>query len=73
MPHVEIEAAAIKEETAVARRFLVIPVMQIDGAGLRLPKQEIFHPDRPGISMSAPVFSADEATIFRFDSGDAIH
>ena len=73
VPHVEIEAAAIQEEATVARRFLVVPVMQIDGARLCLPEEEIFYFDRPGVGMPASVFSADEATVFRFDSGDAIH
>ncbi len=49
VPHVEIEAAAVQEEAAIAGRFLVIAIMQIDGACLRLAEKEIFHPDRPGI------------------------
>jgi len=73
MTHIEIEAAAIKEETTVARRFLIIPVMQIDRASLVLAEEEIFYFYRPGVGMSAPVLAGDEATIFRFDPSDAIH
>src|SRR5947207_9362717 len=71
--HVEIEAAAIQEETTVARRFLIIPVMEIDRAGFLLPEKKIFDLYRPGVGMHTPVFSTDKATIFCFDSGDAIH
>ena len=36
VPHVEIEPAAVEEKAAVARRFLVVAVMQIDRARRRL-------------------------------------
>ena len=71
--HVEIKAASVEEKAAVAGRFLVVPVVQIHGAGLRFSKQEVLHFDRPGVGMPAAFLSADEATVFRFDPGDAIH
>ena len=36
VPHVQIEAAPVEEEPAVARRFLVIAVMKVDAADVRL-------------------------------------
>ena len=71
--HVEIEPAAVEEETAVARRLFVIAVMKIDRAGLRFAEQIILHPHRPGIGVGAAFIAADEAAVFGFDAGDAIH
>ena len=49
MPHVEIEAAAIPQKTAVARRLLVVAIVQVNRADARLAKGVIFHADRPRV------------------------
>jgi hypothetical protein len=71
--HIEIEPAAVEQETAIAGRFLVIPIMQVDRADLSFSKKEILYPDWPGIGMAAPFLACDEAAIFSFDAGNAIH
>jgi hypothetical protein len=47
--------------------------MEIDGTRLTLTEQKILYLDRPGVGMPPSVVSADEAAVFRFDSGNAIH
>ncbi len=71
--HVEIKAAAIEQESAVAGRLFVVAIMQIDRARLRFAEKIILHPHRPGIGMGAALVAADKAAVFRFDPGDAIH
>jgi len=71
--HVEIEAAAVAEEAAVAWRLLIVSIMQVDGAGFRFAKEKVLHSHRPGVGMAAPILAPDEAPVFGLNTGDAIH
>ena len=71
--HVEIETPAIKKKTSVARRFLVIPVMQIDRARLGFAKEVVFDFCRPKLRIGVRLFFAQKTAVFRFNSNDPIH
>ena len=47
MPHVEVQTPAIEKKTSVARRLLIIPVVQIDRAGLGFPEKIVLYLGRP--------------------------
>jgi hypothetical protein len=42
MTHVEVKTSPVEEKSSVARRFLVIPVMQIDRAGVCFSEKIVF-------------------------------
>src|SRR5438045_2978088 len=42
MSHVEIETPAVEKKSSIARWFLVIPVVQIDRAGIGLSEKIVF-------------------------------
>ncbi len=71
--HVEVNAAAIEQEAAVARRFLVVAIMQIQRAGPGFPEQVIFDPRRPAFAAALRPFAANEAAILRLDPHDPVH
>ena len=73
MSHVEIEPPAIQQKAAVARRFLVVAVMQIDRARLGLAKEIVFDLGRPKLGIGARLFLAQKAAVFGFNSNDPIH
>src|SRR2546423_8411696 len=71
--HVELKAAAVKEKAAVARRFLVIAVMQIDRPGVGFAEQVIFNLCRPKLRIHVRLVFAEKTTVLGFDSDDSIH
>ena len=73
VPHVEIKAAAIEKKTAVARRLLIIPVVQIDGPYLGLAKKMVFDLGRPDLGTPVQAFVPGEAAILGFNPDNAIH
>ena len=73
VPHVEIEPAAVQEKSAVARRFLVVAVMQIDRAGVGFAEQIIFDLRRPKLGIHVRLVFAEKTTVLGFDSNDSIH
>src|SRR5882724_9465531 len=73
MSHVEVKTAAVKEKAAVARRFLVVAVMQIDRPGVGLAEQIIFDLRRPKLGIHVRLVFAEKTTVLGFDSDDSIH
>src|SRR6266567_6517828 len=73
VPHIEIKPSAVEQKTAIARRFFIIAVVQVDRASARFAKKMIFHPHRPGVAVQMWIVAAGEATVFGFDSDDPIH
>ena len=73
MPHVEIQPPAVEKKTAVARRFLVIPVVQIDSAGAGLSEKVVFNLCRPELGINVRLFFAQQAAVFGFNSNNPIH
>src|SRR5437773_2832634 len=73
MSHVEVKTPAVKEKAAVARRFLVIAVMQIDRPGVGFAEQIIFDLRRPKLGIHVRLVFAEKTTVLGFDSYDSIH
>src|SRR5213596_3396309 len=71
--HVEIEPAAVQEKSTVARRFLVIAVMQINRARVGFAEQIIFDLRRPKLGIHVRLVFAEKTTVLGFDSHDSIH
>ncbi len=73
VPHVEINAAAIEQEPAIAGRLLVVAIMQVDRARPHPAEEMIFHPHRPGVAVGVRGVAAHQAAIFGLDPCDPIH
>src|SRR6266581_3040630 len=73
VPHVEIEPSAVQEKAAVARRFLIVAVMQIDRPGVGFAEQIIFNLRRPKLRIHVRLVFAEKTTVLGFDSDDSIH
>src|SRR4029077_1270131 len=71
--HVEVDPAAIEQETAVAGRFLVIPIVQVDRADPHPAEEVILDSHRPGVAVRVDGAAAHQAAIFGLDPCDAIH
>ena len=71
--HIEVNPAAVAEKTAVARGLFVIPIMQIDRAGVHFAEEMILHPHRPGVAVGMRRLTAHQAAIFGLDPCDPIH
>jgi len=71
--HVEIEPPAVEEKPAVAGRFLVIAVMQIDRACVCLAEEIIFDLGRPKLGIHVRLVFTQKTTILGFNSNDPIH
>src|SRR6266576_2473129 len=71
--HVEIQPPAVQEKAAVARRFLVVAVMQIDRPGVGFAEQIIFDLRRPKFGIHVRLVFAEKTTVLGFDSNDSIH
>ena len=70
MAHVEIEPAAVEKKAAVARRLVVIAVVQIDQAELLLLEDVIAHARRDG---GKPERFGSHAAILGFQTGEPLH
>ena len=73
MPHVEIKASPVQQKTAVARRFFVIAIVQVDGADLSFVEKVILNNARPHVRAPVRLLVGHQAAVFRFDADDAIH
>src|ERR1700730_3411871 len=73
MPHVEVKAATIQKKTAVARRFFVIPIVQIDSANMTLTKEMVFNLYRPRISLALSLILRDQTTVFSLEASYPVH
>src|SRR5437870_2344333 len=73
MSHVEIETAAIEKKPSIARWFLVIPIMQIDRAGVGFSEEIIFNLGRPELRIDVWFFFTQKTAVFGLDSNDPIH
>ena len=73
MSHVEIETPAVEKKSSIARWFLVIPVVQIDRAGIGLSEKIIFNLCRPELRIDVRFLFTQKAAVFGFDSNDPIH
>src|SRR5207244_12747298 len=71
--HIEVEPASIKEKPAVARRFLVIAVMQIDRACVCLAEEIIFDLRRPKLGIHMRLVFTEQTAVLGFNSNDPIH
>ena len=73
MPHVEINATAVEQETAVARRLFVIAVMQVDRARPGVAEEVSSSPSPARLRRLRPGPAADETAVLRFEPSDPIH
>ena len=73
MPHVDVEAPAVQEKTAVSGRLLVVAIMQVDRPRLGLLEEVIFHPGWPDVGVGIPLLACSETAVFGFNANDAIH
>src|SRR5437764_5812200 len=73
VPHVQIKPAAVEQETAVARRFFIIPIVQINRAEARDLEDVVLDPDRKRIGAALPVLVANQAAVLGRQPDDAIH
>src|SRR3954447_4623991 len=71
--HVEIKPAAIEQKSAIARRFLVITVMQIDRSRGRPAEEIILNLRRPKLRVSVRLIVAQQTAVLCFDANDTIH
>src|SRR5262245_8031666 len=71
--HVEIESPAVKKKPSVARRLLVIAVMEIDRSGIGFAEQIILNLRRPKLGIHVRLVFAEKTAVLSFDSYDAIH
>src|SRR3954453_19193612 len=71
--HIEIERAAVKKKAAVARWFLVIAIMKIDGARVGFAEQVIFDLRRPQLGIHVRLVFAEEKTVPGFNSNERTH
>src|SRR3954453_21805503 len=71
--HIEIERAAVKKKAAVARWFLVIAIMKIDGARVGFAEQVIFDLRRPQLGIHVRLVLAEQTAVLGLDSNDSIH
>ncbi len=73
VPHVEVQPPAVEQKPAVARRFLVIAVMQIDRTRPPHLEQVVLDVDRIGIDPLPPVFGIDQAAVLGLETKYPIH
>src|SRR5712671_1922885 len=73
VPHVEVKTTAVQEKSAIARRFLVVAVMQIDRPGVGFAEQIIFDLRRPKFGIHVRLVFAEKTTVLGFDSNNSIH
>src|SRR5579859_4698997 len=73
MPHVQIQPATIEQEAAIAGRFLVIAIVQVDGAETRDLEDVVLDTDRKRVGSALPIIAADQTTVLGLQSDDAIH
>src|SRR6266481_116063 len=73
MSHVEVETSAVEEKSPVSRRFLVVPVMQIDRASIRLSEEIIFDFRRPQLRIDVRFVFTQKTAVFGLDSNDPVH
>src|SRR5215218_10260638 len=71
--HIEVNAATVEQETAVAGRFFVIAIMQVDRARARLAKEMVLDARRPAFRPAATGAARDETTVLRLNPYDPIH
>src|SRR4051812_43981699 len=71
--HVEIKPAAIEQKSTIARRFLVITVMQIDRSRGCPAEEIIFNLRRPKLRVSVRLIVAQQTAVLCFDANDTIH
>ena len=73
MTHVEVKTSAVEKKSSVARRFLVVPVMQIDRTGIGFSEEIIFDLRRPQLRIDVRFVFTQKATVLGLDSNDPIH
>src|SRR5262249_13294926 len=73
VPHIEVKTTAVEKKAAVAGRFVVIAIMQINGTGVGLAEQIIFYLRWPQLGIHVRLFFAEKTTVLGFNSNDAIH
>src|SRR4051794_23760170 len=73
VPHVQIQAAAVKEKAAVSWWFLVIAIMKIDRARVGFAEQVIFDLRRPQLGIHVRLVFAEQTAVLGLDSNDSIH
>jgi len=72
MPHVQVEPPAVEQETAVARRFFVVPIVQINRAESR--DIEMWFLTRIGNASGRPAGPrCDQAAVFGLQPDNAVH
>src|SRR3984893_16983580 len=73
MSHVEVESTSIQKKTAVARRFFVVPVMQVDSAHMTFPEEVVLHLNRPGVCLALGLVFRDQTTVLCLETNDSVH
>ena len=69
MSHVEINAPAIKEESAVASGFIPPTRLQIDQAVMLVLEQPVPNPRQDFLHLG---WRLDQTTVLSFETGDAL-
>ena len=72
MTHVEIKTAAVEQKAAVARRFFVISIVEIDRPGADFVEEIILHLGRPNLRVAAQLFPAHQTTVFGLDANNPV-
>ena len=73
VPHVEIQPAAVEQEPAVAGRFLVIAIVQVDRPESRDFEQMVLDADGERVGTALAVIAAHQTAILGFQPDDPVH
>jgi hypothetical protein len=73
MAHIQLKPATIQKKTAVARRFLVIAIMQIDRADLTLAEKVILDFYGPRVSLALRLILRDQTSVFSLEASYPVH
>ena len=59
MAHVEVQAPAIQQKTAISRRFFVVAIVQVNCADMSLPEEVVLDLHRPRIGLALRLILRD--------------
>jgi hypothetical protein len=71
MPHIEVKAPAIQQESPIPRRLLIVAVVLVEHTHAQLFEKVILHPCRPRLGVRPA--TGDEAPVFRLDASNPVH
>src|SRR5262249_30686133 len=71
--HIKIQPTAVEEKAAIARRFLIVAIMQVDRAGISFAEKIIFHLRRPKLKTHVRLVFTEKTAVLGLNSNDSIH